>query len=256
MKTNTIKHKLQEGGTVICIGPGFPSPELVEFLGYVGFDCIFLDAEHGVIGVERAQEMVCAADAAGVSTLTRVPKNDPAVILGYLETGTGGVIVPHVNTADETQAVVQAVKYGPQGMRGAHSATRAADYGLTQSGAEYFAQANRETLVAIMIEELTALQNLDEILSVPGLDLCFIGPGDLSMSMGYPGQPGHPDVQAQVNRALQKIRAAGVATGTVAGDGQEVRRLFERGFQFALVSAAKLLTESAWQLLAQARAEE
>ena len=255
MRTNTIKQTLQEGGTVICVGPGFPSPELVELLGYVGFDCIFVDAEHGVIGVERAQEMVRAADAAGSTTLTRVPKNNPAVILGYLETGTEGVIVPHVNTADDARAAVQAVKYSPLGIRGAHSGTRAANYGVTQDAAEYFDRANRETVVAVMIEEMTALENLDEILKVPELDLCLIGPGDLSMSMGYPGQPNHPDVQAQVERALRKIRAAGVAAGTVARDGEGIRRLFERGFQFAMVSAARMLTASARQLLAQARNE-
>jgi len=253
VRANKVKQTLQEGGTVICAGPGFPSPELVEFLGYLGFDCIFVDAEHGVIGVERAQGMVRAADAAGVATLTRVPKNDPAVILGYLETGTGGVVVPHVNTADEARAVVQAVKYSPLGTRGSHSGTRAANYGVTQNGAEYFARANCETLVAVMIEEVTALENLAEMLKVPGLDLCLIGPGDLSMSMGYPGQPDHPDVQAQVDMALHKIRAAGVAAGTVAGDGEGVRRLFERGFQFALVGVARLFAASVRQLLAQAR---
>ena len=255
MRTNRVKRILREGGTVICAGPGFPSPEMVEFLGHLGFDCIFIDAEHGVIGVERAQEMVRAADAVGVGTLTRVPKNDPAVILGYLETGTGGILVPHVNTAAEVRAVVQAVKYSPLGCRGAHSATRAADYGVTLSSAEYFAQANQETLVAVMIEETTALENLDEMLAVPGLDLCIVGPSDLSMSMGYPGRPDHPHVQAQVDLALRKARAANVAVGTVAADGAGVRRLFERGFQFALISAARLLAASARQLLAQARGE-
>ncbi|HBY93926.1 MAG: aldolase/citrate lyase family protein [Ardenticatenaceae bacterium] len=256
MRSNKLKQALKEGGTVICVGPGVPSPELVEFLGHLGFDCIFIDAEHGVIGVERAQEMVRAADAVGIGSLTRVPKNDPAVILGYLETGTGGILVPHVNTADEVRQIMQAVKYSPLGIRGAHSGTRAANYGVTQSGAEYFDQANRETMVAAMIEEVAALENLNEILQVPGLDLCLIGPGDLAMSMGYPGQPDHPEVQAQVDLAVHKICAAGVAAGTVAADGEGVRRLFERGFQLALVSALRLLVVGARQLLAQARTEK
>jgi 4-hydroxy-2-oxoheptanedioate aldolase len=256
MRTNTAKQTLQEGKTVICIQPHFPSSELVEFLGYLGFDCIFVDAEHGVVGVERAQEMVRAADAAGIPTIVRVPKDDPALILGYLESGTGGVLVPHVNTPEQVRTVVQAVKYAPLGTRGAHSATRAANYGLTQTSTEYFDQANRETMVAVMIEEVAAMENLDEILKVPGLDLCVIGAGDLSMSMGYPGQTDHPEVRGQVELALQKVRAAGVAAGAAARDGVGVRHLFERGFQFALVNAGRLLAASAQQLLAQARSEQ
>lgn len=253
MRTNTAKQALREGGTVICIQPHFPSPELVEFLGHLGFDCIFVDAEHCGVGVERAQEMVRAADAAGVATLLRVPKNDPAPILGYLETGAGSILVPHLNTADQVRAVVQAVKFAPLGTRGAHSATRAADYGVTQSSAEYFDQANRETMVAVMIEEIAAIENLEEMAKVPELDLCVIGTTDLSMTMGYPGQPGHPEVQAQVELALHKIRAAGVAAGATTTDGAGVRRLFERGFQFAVVNTARLLATSARELLAQAR---
>lgn len=255
MQSNKVKRALQTGNSVICIAPGFSSPELVEFLGFLKFDCIFIDAEHGVIGPETAQELVRAADAANIDTITRVPQNDPAVILGYLETGTSGVIVPHINTADELRAAVRAVKYSPIGARGAHSGTRAANYGLTQSSTEYFNRANQDTIVAAMIEEITALENLDEILGVSGLDLCLIGPGDLSMTVGYPGQSNHPEVRDLVDQALQKIQKADVAAGTVASDGPGVRQLFERGFQFALVSAAKLLAAGAQELLAQARDE-
>jgi 4-hydroxy-2-oxoheptanedioate aldolase len=256
MRSNTMKKALHDGGRVICVQPHFPSPELVEFLGYLGFDGIFIDAEHGVVGVERAQEMVRAANAASVATLVRVPVNDPAVILGYLESGASGVLIPHVNSAEQARAAVQAVKFAPLGKRGAHSATRAANYGVTQSGAEYFDRANQETMVAIMIEETEALENLEQILQVPDLDLCVVGPGDLSMSMGYPGQPDHPKVQQQVELALRKIRTSGVAAGTTASDGAGVRRLFGQGFQFAVVSVARLLAANAWQLLAQARDEE
>jgi 4-hydroxy-2-oxoheptanedioate aldolase len=256
MRTNTMKEALRGGGRVICVQPHFPSPELVEFLGYAGFDGIFVDAEHGTVGVERAQEMVRAADVANIATLVRVPTNAPPVILGYLESGAGGVLVPHVTTAEQARAAVEAVKFAPQGNRGAHWGTRAANYGLTQSAPEYFEQSNRETLTAIMIEDAEALANLEDILQVPGLDLCVIGSGDLSMTLGHPGQPDHPEVQRQVGRALRVIRAAGVPAGTTTGDGPGARRLFEQGFQFVVVSAARLLAASAGQFLAQARGEE
>jgi 4-hydroxy-2-oxoheptanedioate aldolase len=244
---------LREEQPVICASPGVPSPELVEILGYLGFDAVFVDGEHGVIGPGRALEMVRAADAAGVATITRVPSSEPSTILGYLETGTDGVIVPHVCSAEDARRAVQAVKYAPLGLRGAHSATRAACYGATEGAADYFARMNREMVVGVMIEDRAALDNLGEILGVPGLDLCLIGPGDLSVSMGYPGQPYHPKVQQEVDRAMKAVRAAGIAAGTVAGDGHETRQLFERGFSFALVTAMKLRMNGARDLLEQAR---
>lgn len=254
MRVNKLRNMLQATERIICIGPSFPSPELIEYLGLMGFDCVFIDGEHGVIGPERTQELVRAADAVGMASLTRVPASDPGIILPYLETGTHGVLIPHVNTPDDVRKAVQAVRYPPSGLRGAHSGTRAANYGVTQGATEYFTRVNAEIVVAIMIEEVTALENLDAMLQVPGLDMCFLGPGDLSMSMGHTGQPGHPDVQAQVEQAFQKIRAAGIAAGTVAGDGKGAHQLFDRGFQVALVSVTRLLTPSLQTLLTEARA--
>lgn len=256
MRVNKLKQVLKSGEAVIASGPGFSSPELVEFLGHLKFDCIFIDAEHGPIGLKEAQEMVRAADAVGIPTITRVPHNDPAAILGYLETGTGSVLVPHVNDAAEAKAAVKAARYPALGMRGAHSGTRAANYGVTQSSPEYFASADRETLVSAMIEEYVAIDNIDEILQVDGLDFFLIGPGDLSMSMGYPGQPLHPEVQAKVDLALKKILAAGKIAGTVAGNGEQARQLIERGFQFILTSTTGLLASAARQFLTEARNRE
>jgi len=255
MRANKLKNALEAGNTIFASGPGFCSPELVEFLGYLDFDCVFIDAEHGPIGLKEAQEMVRAADALGISTLTRVPQSDPATILGYLETGTGSILVPHVNDAASAQAAVKAARYPPIGVRGAHSGTRAANYGMTQTSAEYFAHADRETLVSVMIEEATAIKNMDEILQVEGLDLFMLGPGDLSMSMGYPGQPFHPEVQANVDLALKKIIAAGKSAGTVASDGKQARQLVERGFQLILVSTTGLLASAAREFLTVARAQ-
>ena len=104
MRSNTMKKALHDGGRVVCVQPSFPSPEVVEFLGYLGFDSVLIDAEHGVVGVERALEMVRAAHVIDIATLIRVPTNEPAVILGYLEGGAGGVLLPHVNTAEQAQA--------------------------------------------------------------------------------------------------------------------------------------------------------
>jgi 2-keto-3-deoxy-L-rhamnonate aldolase RhmA len=192
-----------------CVGPGMSSPELVEFFGYLGFDDIFLDAEHGVIGVDRAQEMVRAADGSGTPTLTRVPQNDPVVIRGDLESGTGGVIVPHVNTADDARAAVQAAKYAPLGTCGAGTASRAANFGPTRTAAEYLRRANEETFLSALVEESEGVRNLDAIMAVEGVDAVGIGAGNLSMSMGLPGQASHPDVKKIVLAAEARVAAAG-----------------------------------------------
>lgn len=256
MRVNQLKKALDDGDSIIAVGPGFSSPELVEFLGHLKFDCIFIDAEHGPVGLKEAQEMVRAADVVDIPTLIRVPQNDPAAILGYLETGTGSILVPHVNHAAAAQAAVRATKYPPLGIRGAHSGTRAANYGTTQTSAEYFACADQETLVSVMIEEVAAIKNIDEILQVEGQDLFMLGPGDLSMSMGFPGQPYHPEVQENVDLALKKILAVGKSAGTVAGNGEQAHQLIERGFQFVLVSATGLLASAARQFLTEARNRE
>lgn len=255
MRKNRLRAYIEEKKPVITAGPGFPSPELIEFLGHLGFEGVFIDAEHGTIGLETVQELVRAADAVGLATLTRVPKNDPAIIMGHLETGAASILVPHINSADDAVAAVQAVKFGPDGIRGAHSGTRAANFGATQDSATYFRESNRETLVAAMIEEVAALDNLAEIVTVQGLDLCIIGPGDLSMSMGLPGQPFHPEVQKRIAQAFSQIRTAGVSVGTLARDGKHARELFAQGYHVAIVSVPGILAGAARQLIAEANGE-
>jgi 4-hydroxy-2-oxoheptanedioate aldolase len=252
VRTNLTKEALRAGQNVVCIQPHFPSPELVEFLGHLGFDCVFIDAEHGGVGVERAQELVRAADASGVPTLVRVPRNEPETILRYLDIGSGGVLVPHVKSAEHAEAAVRASKFAPRGIRGAHAATRAAGYGLTQSSRAYFAQANAETLVAVMIEDASAVESFEQIAATDGLDLCVLGREDLAMSLGYPGELDHPEVARLTELVLQAARRAGLPLGITTPDGFAVSELFERGFQFVVVSASRLLAGTAREVLARA----
>lgn len=251
---NTFKERLHNGERAIGIWLGLPSPELVELAGYAGFHFVVIDAEHYTFGWETVQDIVRAAQLTGMTPLVRAPKNDPHLILGYLETGILGVIAPHVNTAGETRRLVQAVKYPPQGERGAGSSTRAADYGFSYNSAEYFARANEQTVVIPMVEEREALENLPQILQVPGIDSIFIGQGDLSLSMGFPGNPGSPEVATLVEQAEQQIREAGLPLGALGASLASAQTAFEQGAAYFVLSSAGFLGANFEQFIAAANA--
>jgi 4-hydroxy-2-oxoheptanedioate aldolase len=253
MNINRIKRRLKSGERVICIHPHFSSLDLTEYLGYLGFDSIFIDCEHGTFGASEAGEMVRACEVANVSPLVRVPSDLPWIILKYLETGAQSILVPHVTSNFQARQVYESIKYAPLGKRGAHNATRAAKYGLELSSEEYFEHANNETLVGIMLEDVAAFENLDEILRVERIDLFVIGQLDLSMSMGIPGQTGHPLVQKRIENALINILDAGKVAGTTAKNEENVKRIFQQGFQFAIVDAASLLAERCKQFIEEVR---
>ncbi len=231
MRTNTAKAKLTAGGCIA--GPIVPvaAPVLVDLAGLAGFDCVLLDAEHGSLGHEAMEHLVRAAEATRVTPLARVPHNAPHEILRVLDLGVQGVMAPQVSSADEARALVQAVKYHPLGRRGL-AGSRAGDYGLRGSLAEYAEAANRETMALALIEDVAALRHLDAILAVEGIDVYFIGASDLAQSMGYPGRPETPEVQAAVDEIVRRTLAAGRVVGVNAPSGEAVRAWRERGVRF------------------------
>lgn len=209
MRANVIKEKALRGELSIGAVIGFPSPELVEFCGHVGFEYAFIDAEHGPIGVRECQAMVRACDAVGMSSIVRVPKLDHELIMTYLQTGPQGVAVPHITTAEEAEAAVQAARYYPQGRRSCDVGARASGYNLVEPIPAYLARANQALLVAAWIEDVAGMENLDTILQVPGIDAICFGFCDLALSMGLPGQHDHPDLQAALAEGRRKVVAAG-----------------------------------------------
>jgi 4-hydroxy-2-oxoheptanedioate aldolase len=233
---NALKEKLAAGQPATIIAPYATSAGLVEMLGHFGFDAVFLDCEHGPASWEDVEDMIRAADVAGYGSVVRVQSHDAATITRALDRGPGGIQVPHVNTADEAAAVVANAKYAPLGHRG-WSGWRGA-FGL--DGADYARQANASTLVAIMLEEAAALDNLDDILRVDGVDVFFVAPGDLAQSMGLPGQTGHPSVQAAIDDALRQIRSASKVSGTLTTP-TTLDHYLELGVQFVYVGLQSLL---------------
>ncbi len=214
VKVNRVKEHIRQGQKSYGFMLTFPSATIIEIFGHLGFDHVMIDSEHGNFTPESVEEMVRAADNVGVTSLVRAPDQEASTIMRILDRGAMGIMAPHVNTRAEAERVVQAVKYYPLGKRGL-GAHRASTFDITMTRAEYVEWANRETLIAIQLEEVEALNNLDDILKVEHIDLYTFGPNDLSQSLGVPGQATHPTVVEAMNRASAKIRAAGKH---VAGD--------------------------------------
>jgi 4-hydroxy-2-oxoheptanedioate aldolase len=246
MRHNLAKEKLAAGKPISVVAPGYTSAGLVELLGRMGFDAIFIDCEHGPAGWDEVENMVRAAELVDATPIVRVQSNDASTITRALDRGAGGVQVPHINTPAQAQAAVRAAKFAPLGHRG--YAGGRASLGVKGS---FTAHANAETMVVAMLEEVEALKNLDAILGVEHLDAYFIAPGDLSQSMGYPGQMDHPEVQAAVADAVRRVRAAGRAPGVLATSGASARRFLDLGALFIYVSLASLLQPGVREFLSE-----
>jgi len=217
MHPNKMKAKLLAGRPAFGLSVMIPSPQVVEMAGRLGFDWVLIDCEHGPIGPESLELMIMAAEVSQIVPIVRPKTKAADDILSVMDRGAMGVQVPHVNTAAEARQVVEAVKYHPLGRRGLAAGTRPAHYGFGLTMADYVQQANRETLVCVQLEEAEALRNIDQIIQVAGVDVFFIGPSDLSQSLGYPGQPDAPEVQAAIDQALATIAAAGKLSGSTGG---------------------------------------
>ncbi|MBI2872098.1 MAG: 4-hydroxy-2-oxovalerate aldolase [Chloroflexi bacterium] len=251
MRKNKTKAKLQAGEVAYGINVGIYTPEMVEVLGYIGFDWVFIDAEHGPPNEQSAEDLIRAAELADTTPIVRVPVNRPEVILRFMERGAAGVVVPHVNTAADARAAVEAVKYGPEGHRGM-GGLRPSQYGLRGSRAEYLAEANRETMVVVLLEEQEAINNLPDILQVKGVDVFMVGPGDLSQSMGFPGQMNHPKVRETVDHAIAQIVKAGKVASTPVSDA-DVEDYLKKGIRFVYTHSLPYIIRGGQQFLERAK---
>lgn len=216
MKPNRMKEKIIKGEPALGCSVMFPSPQVVEMLGYAGFDWVLIDCEHGSIGPGDVELMAMAADAAGITPIARARTNSASDIQQMMDRGVMGVQVPHVNTAEDARRAVAAVKFGPGAARGLAAGTRPDNWGLGAKMPDFAQRANAQSLVCVQLEHAEALKNLDEILAVDRIDVFFIGPSDLSQSMGFPGNPKEPVVAKAIDDALARIRGAGRVPGMPA----------------------------------------
>ena len=253
MRVNKTKAKLAEGKFVFGTTVGIPSAGVVEVLGYAGLDFVTIDAEHGPMDISTVEALVRGADAADIEAFVRLQHNDEADIARYLDIGVMGVQIPHVDTAEDARAAVQASKYHPLGMRGMAFA-RAARYDLSPEGrAQHMESSNRETMVICQVESKEAVANLSELLTVEGVDAFFIGPSDLSQSLGYPAQRHHPVVKETIERTIAQIIAAGKVPGL---PGIDMEMAVALGVRFIATLDARLLMDGAKEYLAQGQAAQ
>jgi 4-hydroxy-2-oxoheptanedioate aldolase len=240
MRSNAMKSKLAAGKPVLGLSVMIPSPQVVEMAGGLGFDWVLIDCEHGTITMESAELMIMAAEASGITPIVRPRTNKPQDIIEVMDRGAAGVQVPHVTNREDALSAVQAVKFHPLGRRSLAAGTRAAGYGYRGSAADFVAAANRETLVCVQIEDESALHHVDDILGVDGVDVFFIGPSDLSQSMGHPGNPKAEPVAKAIDQTLNKIVAAGKNPGMPATT-ENVETLINRGVRYIYTHLPSLL---------------
>jgi len=252
MKTNQMKVLLAKDEPAFGLSIMFPSPQMVEMAKPLGFDWVLIDCEHGSISIESAELMIMAAEAAGLTPIVRPPSNTAREISQMMDLGAMGVQVPHVITADDARKAVSAVKYHPQGKRSMAAGIRAQGYGVSKGSDDYIKEANEQTLVCVQIEDEEALQNVDEILQVEGIDIFFIGPSDLSQSMGFPGNPKAPKVADAIDATLAKIVAAGHTPGMPAAT-DAVQAALSKGVRYIYTHVPKLIGPAASSYFKAAR---
>lgn len=235
MKKNHLKKTLQDGKVVLGPFLKFTDPAVVEIMGFAGFDFVIIDEEHGPISMESAQNMIRAAESVNITPVIRVGNNDEALILQALDIGAQGIEIPQINSRSDAVRAVKSVKYSPQGERGVCRYVRAANYS-SMDKFEYFKSANDETMIIAHIEGVEGIDNLDEILSVPGIDVIFIGPYDLSQSLGIPGEVNHPLVVEKMKEVILKCKENKVAVGTFADDVETAKSWISLGVQYMAFS--------------------
>ena len=245
MRENRAKRKLNNG-EVVTIVSGDGDAELIDFLGQFDVDGIWLEGEHGPLSWQQIGDRSRACDLWGMTSVTRVNKNDAGLIMRTLDRGSMGVAVPHVNSLTAAEQVVQAAKYAPIGMRGMYGGRQS--YGVKN----YFQQANDQILVVVLIEELEGIDNLAEILTVDHIDVFFVAPSDLAQTMGHVGNWAHPEVQEVIDGALAQIVAAGRNAGTLVFD-ETVERYVAAGVRFLLTSWNAWVAQGARAFLEKVR---
>lgn len=243
MQLPETKRRLAAGDTVYGCFVRYPDAGLVELMALQGFDFLVFDGEHGVLEPRDCEHLVRAAELRGPAPLVRVPANQPHIVLRFLDTGAVGVHVPLVASAEEAEAAVRAVKYAPRGARGL-AGVRAAAYGTEPLG-RYTAAANEATIVVIQIETREAVERVEEIAAVDGVDVVFVGPTDLSQAYGVTGATGDPVLEEAYGTIADAVAASPAALGVLVADETAAERWRARGARYIAVTVDSLVVARA-----------
>ena len=247
-KVNPAKQKLDNGGVVTLV-MGDYSPDMVEFLGQFGFDAVMGEQEHFTTSWRDIANMSRACDLWDMMCMVRINSNDPGLITRALDCGANGIMVPHVNTAEEARQIAIASRYGPIGNRGQFGGRRS--FGVR----DHHRLANENVMTAILIEDIVAIRNLPEILEVDGIDVFYVAPGDLAQSMGHTGEINHPEVVETVDRAVADIIKAGRVAGALVND-DNVERTLDEGVRFIGTSWNNWIAAGARSFLSKVQSKQ
>lgn len=233
MVNNKIKRMIKEGKVAYGSFLMCDAPDLVEVYALSGFDFLVIDNEHGPLNIQSSQHLIRTCELRGMTPIMRVTNMLESTVLRSLDIGAHGVQVPQVNDKKTAEMLVEYAKYAPRGNRGI-AFPRAGDYGMT-TPSEYFEIANGETMLITHCENTLCLENLEEICAVPDVDVIFLGPYDMSQSMGIRGQVTHQRIEEAAEYLVKTCRAAGKAAGIFAGNGEAAKKRADQGFQYVTI---------------------
>lgn len=245
MKENHLLKKLKDGKIVFGTWSMTGSATVINVIANTCLDFVIFDMEHGSMSFETVENMVRAAECTDCQPIIRVSNSSDSTILRALETGSQGIMVPHVSTPDEAARIVSACKYAPEGTRGLSPYTRNHNFShenLTES----MKHNNKNIFVGVLVESEEGIANLESIASVKGLDLIYTGIYDLSQSIGLPGELNHPKVLEIQKQCVEVVKEKGPATGSFAKDEEYIKTLVKSGFQFIAYSVDAFVLKKAY----------
>jgi 2-keto-3-deoxy-L-rhamnonate aldolase RhmA len=233
MIENKVKKILKAGGTVIgCQVAEVRSPNIALLYGTAGFDFIFIDMEHGGFDLETVGDFITASKAANIVPVVRVPALEEHFLSRPLDLGACGLMVPHIHSKEQVERVIQCTKFKPMGSRGL--APLRAHTGFSKVNVtEFIKEANENTMIVIMVEDDEAIKHIDELISVEGVDVVFMGTTDLSQNLDIPGQVRHPEILKRIDRVIQACEAKGVAFGMPISNPE----WYQKGIRFLFAAS-------------------
>jgi len=249
IQKNRTKLKLKAGQPAYGMISTSDDPQLAELFGLAGFDFYMLDAEHGLFDPSHVVNVVRACERVEMTPLVRIGPKDPKLVLPYLDAGMMGVMMPGLESVEDIKMFVDAVKYPPLGKRGM-GLTRASGYvAVGTEGVDYINFANEQTMVIPQFEDAALLDHFEDMISQPGVDVVVIGPRDLSLNMGFPDGPNHPEVQEMIDKVVAICKRTGVATGITAGSREDSVKQVNRGMTMILAIAQSVIQAGSKEFL-------
>lgn len=236
--TNQLKRNLNAGMVQTGCWVSLASHTAAEICAGAGFDWILIDMEHAPNELPQVHHQLHAVSAYPTSVLVRVPWNDTVLIKRVLDLGVQSLLLPYVQNEEQARCAVAAVRYPPQGVRGVSANSRANRFGRVK---DYFGRVHEETCLLLQIETRSAIEQIEKMAAIDGVDGLFIGPQDLAADLGHLGDPGHPDVQAAIGEAIDRIKRSGKAPGLLNYNESEAKRWIERGARFVAVTSDQFL---------------